>query len=95
MDTNTTHIQRYSYWFNFFSHCNKTQFPIQLAGARPIHRIQGLTLDYLAFDPTNVYKHGLTYITFFCVKNKEIFYLLQPLQMIFFQIDPSVAMEMH
>jgi hypothetical protein len=65
-----------------------------LVAARTIHRAQGLTLDYLAFDPINVYKHGLTYTTFFHVKKKENCYLLQPLQMNFFQIDPSVAMEM-
>jgi hypothetical protein len=57
--------------------------------------VQGLTLDYLAFDPTNIYKHGLTYITFSCVEKKENLYLVQPLQMKKFQIDPSVAIEMH
>jgi len=43
---------------------------------------------------TNVYKHGLKYTTLSCVKRKGNFYLLQPLKMIFFQIDPSIAMEM-
>jgi hypothetical protein len=46
------------------------QFPIQLVATCTIHQTQGLTLDYLAFDPTNVYKHGLTYTTFFRVKKK-------------------------
>ncbi len=46
-----------------------------------IHWMQGLTLDYLAFDPTNIYKHGLTYVTFSCVEKKENLYLVQPLQM--------------
>jgi len=40
----------------------KIQFPIQLAIARTIHHLQGLTLDRLAFDPTSVTKHGLRYI---------------------------------
>jgi hypothetical protein len=57
----------------------KTQFSIQLAIARTIHQAQGLTLDYLTFDPTNVYKHGLTYTSFSRVKKKEFFNLLQPL----------------
>jgi hypothetical protein len=71
-----------------------TQFPIQLDAACTIHQTQGLSLDYLTFDPTNVYKHGLTYITFSRVKKKEFFYLLQLLLMNFFQIDPIIAMEM-
>jgi hypothetical protein len=47
------------------------QFPIQLAAIRTIHRSQGLTLDELAFDPTNVTKHGLTYIALSRVCTKE------------------------
>jgi hypothetical protein len=57
----------------------RTQIPIQLAITCTIHQAQGLTLDYLTFDPTNVYKHGLTYITLLRDKKKENFYLLQPL----------------
>ncbi len=72
----------------------RTQFPIQLDATCTIHQAQGLTLDYLTFDPTNVYKHGLTYTTLSRVKTKETFYLLQPLSMNVFQIDPNVAMEM-
>jgi hypothetical protein len=59
----------------------KTQFPIQLVATHTIHQTQGLTLDYLPFDPTNDYKHDLTYTTFSRVKNFSFFYLLQPLQM--------------
>jgi hypothetical protein len=55
MDTNRTHIQRYS---NSSHIITRTQFTIQLVTTRTIHRAQGLTLDYLTFDPTNVYKHG-------------------------------------
>jgi len=72
----------------------RTQFPIQLVMTRTVHQAQGLTLDYLTFDPNNVHKHGLTYTKLFHVKKKEIFYVLQPLQMKNIQIDPSVAMEM-
>jgi hypothetical protein len=71
------------------------QFPIQLVTTSAIHRAQGLTLDHLAFDPNGIDKHALTYITFSCIKNKENLYLLQPLQMIFFQIDSSIVIEMH
>ncbi len=79
---------------NYFPIITRTQFPIQLVATRTIHQTQGFTLDYLTFDPTNVYKHDLTYTTFFHIKKKENFYLLQPLGMNFFQINPSVAMEM-
>ncbi len=48
-----------------------TQFPIQLVAARTIHRTLGWTLDYLSIDPTNVYKHGLTYTTSSHVKEKK------------------------
>ncbi len=46
----------------------KTQFPIQLATTCTIHQAQGITFDYLTLDPTNVYKHGLTYTSFFHAK---------------------------
>ncbi len=90
MDTNRIHIKIYPNWFNFFPYYNKNTILIQLVVAHTIHQTQGLTLDYLAFNPTSVYKHGLTY-KYFLVKNKENLYLFQLLQMIFFQIDPSVA----
>jgi hypothetical protein len=41
----------------------RIQFPIQLVATQIIHRSQGLTLDCLTFDSTNVTKHGLTYTT--------------------------------
>jgi ATP-dependent exoDNAse (exonuclease V) alpha subunit len=71
------------------------QYPIQLATTCTIYQAQGLTFDHLAFDLNGVYKHGLTYTTLSHIKNKENLYLLQPLQMKIFQIDPSVAIEMH
>jgi hypothetical protein len=73
----------------------RMQFPIQLVITRTIHQTQRLTLDQLTFDHNGVYKHDLTYITFSCIKNKENLYILQPLQMIFFQINPNVTIEMH
>ncbi len=83
IDSNSSHI------------ITSTQFPIQLVTSHTIHQAQGLTFDYLTFDPTNVYKHGLTYTSFSRVKKKDFLNLLQPLQMNFFQIDPTIAMEMH
>jgi hypothetical protein len=57
---------------NSFHTITKTKFPIQLAATCTIYRSQGLTLHYLTFDPTNIYKHGLTYTTFLMLK-KGIF----------------------
>jgi hypothetical protein len=36
----------------------RIQSPIQLVVAHTIHCARGLTLDYLAFDPINLTKHG-------------------------------------
>jgi hypothetical protein len=41
----------------------RIQFSIQLVTIRTIHSSQGLSLYELVFDPTNVKKHGLTYIS--------------------------------
>jgi hypothetical protein len=57
---------------NSFHTITKRKFPIQLVATCIIHRSQGLTLDYITFDPTNIYKHSLTYATFFQVKNKNL-----------------------
>jgi len=58
---------------NSFHIITRTQFPIQLVVKHIIHRAQGLTLDYLAFDPTNVYKHGLTIQHFLVLRKKNFF----------------------
>jgi len=46
---------------NTFHIITEIQFPIQLATTHTIHQTQGLTIDLLAFDPSGVTKHGLTY----------------------------------
>ncbi len=56
---------------NSFHIITRTQFPIQLVAKHIIHRAQRLTLDYFAFDPTNVYRHGLTY--FLVLRKKNFF----------------------
>jgi hypothetical protein len=43
----------------------KIQFSIQLTTTRTIHQSQGLLLDDLVFNPTNVRKHGLSYSALF------------------------------
>jgi hypothetical protein len=60
-----------------------------LVVTRIIHQAQGLTLDYFAFDPNNVYKHG------FLVLKKRKFLPLATFVDEFFQIDPNVVREMH
>jgi hypothetical protein len=49
----------------------RSKFPIQLVIVRTIHCSQGLSLDELVFDPTNLKKHGLTYITLSRMQTKE------------------------
>jgi hypothetical protein len=48
----------------------RMQFPIQLIATRTMHWAQWLRFNHLAFDPNGVYKHGFTYTTIFCIKNK-------------------------
>jgi len=69
----------------------RKQFPIQLACARTIHRLQGLTLDNLAFDPLRIHHHGLVYAALSCVRNIESLYLLSPLKNENFQIKHNFS----
>lgn len=73
----------------------RIQFPIQLAAARTIHRSQGLSLDDVAFNPTNINKHGLTYTALSRVRTKEKLYLLAPLTVSNFRVDACVTDEMN
>jgi hypothetical protein len=58
---------------NFPHIITRTQYSIQLVVTRNVHLVQGLTFDYLTFDPNIVHKHGLTYTKHFRVKKKEFF----------------------
>jgi hypothetical protein len=49
----------------------RIQLFVQFVTMRSIHRSQRLSLNELAFDPTNILKHELTYITLSCIKTKE------------------------
>jgi hypothetical protein len=48
-----------------------TQYLIQPAIACTIHQSQGLTLDFLAFDPSGIHHHELIYTTLFCVREMQ------------------------
>ncbi len=54
------------------------QCPIQPIGTRIIHHFQGLTFDYLAFDPNGVHHHGFIYTSLSSVKKEEDLFLLAP-----------------
>jgi hypothetical protein len=71
---------------NQFHIITRIQLLIQLA-AITIHQSQGLSLDDLTFDPTNVKIYGLSCTTFFCIRTKEWLYLSTPLQHQNFHID--------
>jgi hypothetical protein len=70
-------------------------FPIQLPTLRTIHRFQGLSLDELIFDPTNVKKHGLTCTTLSPIQTKEILFMLVHFQHEFFNVDQWVHVKMN
>jgi len=49
----------------------RIQLLTQLVATRIIHRSQGLSLNDLAFGPTNGNKHGLSYIVISHIQTKE------------------------
>jgi hypothetical protein len=68
----------------------RIQFPIQLAIGLTIHYAKGLSFDCLAFDPSDVTKHDLTYTMLFCICSKKHLYLFFPLPSKNFHIDSIV-----
>ncbi len=80
---------------NHFHIIARIQFPIQLATTCTIHQTQGLTLDHFTFGPTNITKHGLTYIALSWVHSKKHLYLLSPLSNKNFQVNILIHDEMH
>ena len=72
----------------------RKQFPIQLACARTIHRSQWLTMETLAFDPTTIRQHGITYRTISCTKTMENLFHVKPLLPIHFRVKPKINTEM-
>jgi hypothetical protein len=73
----------------------RIKFSIQLATIIIIHHFQGLSLDELVFDPTNIQKHGLTYTTISHIWTKEKLFLLTPLHHEDFYVDPRIHVEMN
>jgi hypothetical protein len=49
----------------------------------------------LVFDPTNIKKYGLTYITLFCIQTKEKLFLLVLLQHENSYVDAKIHIEMN
>jgi hypothetical protein len=54
-----------------------------------------LSSDELVFDPTNVKRHGLTYITLSCIRTKEKLFLLILVQHEIFYVDLRIHIEMN
>ncbi len=73
----------------------RIQFPIQLVATHTSHQVQGLPLNCLAFYPSGVTKHGLTYIALSQVHFKEHLYLLSPWLKKNLQVNTLVQEEMH
>ena len=72
----------------------KKQFLVQVACARTIHRSQGLTMEALAFDPTGIRQHGLTYTALSQTKSVDSLFLLQPLTTKNFKVKDKIQLEM-
>jgi len=70
IEQNTVKIQIYS---NPIHTATRIQFHIQLAIGLTIHYAQGLTFDCLAFDPSDVTKHDLTYTMLSCICSKNTY----------------------
>lgn len=62
---------------NNFNTVTRSQFPIQAAAARTIHRSQGLTMNTLAIGPNKIRSHGLLYTTLSRIKDPQNLYLLE------------------
>jgi hypothetical protein len=71
-----------------------SQYPIQLTTTCTIHRSQGLTFEFLTFDPNGIHHHGLTYTTLSHVRKKENLHLLAPLVEANFKVDKCISNEM-
>ena len=80
------------------SHLNivsRTQFPIQPAAARTIHRAQGTTLSNLAFDPKHIHSHGLVYNALSRIKDPKNLYILDKLTHSQIKVDKIVLEEIN
>jgi hypothetical protein len=42
------------------------------------YHFEGLTFDYLTFDPNGIHHHGFIYTSLSCVSKKENLFLLAP-----------------
>ena len=71
----------------------RTQFSLQRATARTIHRSQGLTLHTLALNPHKIKTHGLIYTALSRIKDPSNLYLLEKIQANQIKIDREVINE--
>jgi len=71
-----------------------TKISSQLVISCTMHRSQGLTFDYLAFESNGLTKYGLTYTSILKVCFKNHLYLLSPLLSKNFQIYHFIQEEM-
>jgi ATP-dependent DNA helicase PIF1 len=52
-----------------------TQFPLLLAWACTIHKIQGASLDYVEMDMTNAFEYGMIYTALSRIRNLDGLYI--------------------
>ena len=78
---------------NSLNMVTRTQFPVQPANARTIHRAQGLTMPSLAFDPSKIKSHGLIYTALSRVSDPKNLYLLSHIKENQIKVDKNVLQE--
>ena len=78
---------------NMLNIITRTQFPIQPASARTIHRAQGLSMDSLAFEPKKIRTHGLIYTALSRVRDPNNLYILSELHKEQIKVDTTVLEE--
>ena len=72
----------------------RTQFPITLAWACTVHSVQGLTVDNIVVNMSDLFDYAHAYVAFSRVKTIEGLQILNDYQAKKIKADPNVAQEM-
>ena len=79
MDTDKKVSKEFQIGHSLLNLQTRTQFTLQSAASKTIHRAQGLSMDTLAFEPTGIRTHGLVYTALLRVRDQASLYILNNL----------------